>query len=185
MITTHELWASIVSCDDRNSLSSGAWKALHEIARRMSTENFSTGQEKDLGRKLLKALGYSGWKELKNASQLQSKLNFINECEKRAKEYKSINNFFESGKAVKLGDISYHDDVLKHKYYETIESLDMFHKQYKEGFMEVKDVIPDDMLDDMTPIDKYREETIKHLSAEKVKAHKKQRQGKLKSSDKV
>ena len=184
MMPTHELWRSILECGDRNQLSSGAWKSLYAVAKRIDKEDFSVGDSSVLGNKLIRALGYNGWKELKEESKLQSKIDSLNHCIRLAKKkYNgSLSKLFaEEGTSLvdshasRLGGLR--------KFYRILKSLGISRKDVGDDVLSLEKILFDRHLDSGTALEKFREEKRKHTAKIRIKAQLKKREP-IKSQDK-
>ncbi|SBW04176.1 hypothetical protein KL86DPRO_20271 [uncultured delta proteobacterium] len=177
MMATHELWRSILECNDRGLLSSGAWKALRAIAERMTKEDFSSGNAKEQGEKLIKALGYDGWHELKEESKLQRKIESINNCIQIAKEkYNgSLSMLFQKEKVYLVDGYASQSGGLR-KFYRVLDSIGISRKSVDDNVLSLERILFDDVFDSGTPLDKFREEKLKHTVRMLMKAQLKKRE---------
>lgn len=129
MSNSHFIWRRIAVTKDREELTSAAWEYLQKVASALMTTDFS-GNKAVLGDKLLNALGYEDWPDLRKSSKLEHELSFILECERIAQErYKGkLDRLFMQGDKIRLRETLYDGDSLKKKYHQVKKSLHLSKK---------------------------------------------------------
>ena len=95
MSNSHFIWRRIAVTKDREELTSAAWEYLQKVASALMTTDFS-GNKAVLGDKLLNALGYEDWPDLRKSSKLEHELSFILDYISRnmSSAWKLFCNFF-------------------------------------------------------------------------------------------
>jgi hypothetical protein len=85
MATPHYIWRKIGECTEPQELTWGYWRYLQRVAERITTIDFS-GKKTELADKLLYALGYKNWDQLKDGCSLEDNIDILVNLGKEAEE---------------------------------------------------------------------------------------------------
>ena len=132
------LWLRIYQCDDKEKLPDGAWNKLKRIAENIYNTEFS-GTKEQLGEKLLHALEFFDWNDLRTKSSIEDDLQLLANCYKLArKKYNSkVYSIFDKGDKVKYNGKYLSGDGLKQAYNRIRKPLGIS-SQNKQGMVSLK-----------------------------------------------
>lgn len=123
MLSTHELWDAILKCDTQSEMSVECWEKIRFIAKNMIEEDFTCGSRSDRGEKLANALGYDGLNALKEVSNFENKVKFLNEFALYWNDNMNLCGVFNATIGKKSGVHPRTDQSLRNKFYDVINSL--------------------------------------------------------------